>query len=370
LEPRPIINGLSSPDRIKGCLLAGAVGDALGAPVEFMSRAEISSRFGLNGICDYVSAYGRLGAITDDTQMTLFTADGLIRSLIAGKGGRLVAPVENLCHAYLRWLRTQGVRSNTQPLTESLGWLDSINELNASRAPGRTCIAALQAKAHVSKAHANNDSKGCGGVMRVAPVGLFYASRPDQTDDVEVFEMGVGAAALTHGHPTGYLTAGVLSVLLYRLVLGTPLVTALADVKVLLTHYQGHSETLAAIELAETLSTQSTAHDKAIKQIGLGWVAEEALAIGIYVTLVAESLERGIVMSVNHDGDSDSTGSITGNLLGAIHGEQAIPQRWLAHLELREAIMEIADDLAQCWRWHFDNNSALSKRLGWKYPPI
>jgi len=362
-------NILPITDRIRGCLLAGAVGDALGAPVEFMNRAEIISRFGSLGIRDYVCAYGLLGAITDDTQMTLFTADGLLRSLIAGGGGKPVAPVENLCHAYLRWLQTQGVRLNTQPLKQSLGWLDSIKKLHSSRAPGRTCIAALQAKAHVSKAPANNDSKGCGGVMRVAPVGLFYASRPVQADDAEVFQLGADAAALTHGHPTGYLTAGVLAVLVYRLVLGTPLTAALADVKMLLTNYRDHSETLAAIELAETLATQSPAHDKAIKQLGQGWIAEEALAISIYVTLVAESLEHGIVLSVNHDGDSDSTGSIAGNLLGAIHGEQAIPQRWLAPLELREVIMEIADDLAGCWRWPLDHDEELMKIPNRKYPP-
>lgn len=363
-------NILPITDRIRGCLLAGAVGDALGAPVEFMNRAEITSRFGSLGIRDYVPAYGRLGAITDDTQMTLFTADGLVRSLIAGGGSNPVAPVENLCHAYLRWLLSQGVRSNTQPLTQSLGWLDSINELHSSRAPGRTCIAALQAKTQVSKAPADNDSKGCGGVMRVAPVGLFYASRLVHTDDAEVFQLGVDAAALTHGHPTGYLAAGVLSVLVYRLVLGTPLTAALADVKVLLTGYRDHNETLTAIELAETLATQSPAHDKAIKQLGQGWIAEEALAIGIYVTLVAESLEHGIVLSVNHDGDSDSTGSIAGNLLGAINGEQAIPQRWLAHLELREAIIEIADDLDQCWGWTLDHDVELMNKLNKKYPAL
>jgi ADP-ribosyl-[dinitrogen reductase] hydrolase len=363
-------NILPITDRMRGCLLAGAVGDALGAPVEFLNRAEIISRFGPLGIRDYVSAYGLLGAITDDTQMTLFTADGLLRSLIAGGGSKPASPVENLCHAYLRWLLTQGERSKAQSLNEGLGWLDSINELHSSRAPGRTCIAALQAKTHVSKASAKNDSKGCGGVMRVAPVGLFYASRPVQTDDAEVFQLGVDAAALTHGHPAGCLTAGVLAVLVYRLVLGTPLTAALADVKVLLTHYRDHSETLAAIELAETLASRPQAHDKDIKQLGQGWVAEEALAIGIYVTLVAESLEHGIVLSVNHDGDSDSTGSVAGNLLGAVYGEQAIPQRWLVPLELRETIMEIADDLAQCWRWPLDNDTTLSKELGLKYPPI
>src|SRR5690606_6418819 len=68
--------------RFLGCLLGGAVGDALGAPVEFMKRAEILRRFGPKGITQYAPAYGGLGRITDDTQMTLFTAEGLIRGWV------------------------------------------------------------------------------------------------------------------------------------------------------------------------------------------------------------------------------------------------------------------------------------------------
>ena len=66
-------------DLYRGCLLGGAVGDALGAPVEFMSRAQIVRAFGPHGIEDYAPAFGKLGTITDDTQMTLFTAEGLMR---------------------------------------------------------------------------------------------------------------------------------------------------------------------------------------------------------------------------------------------------------------------------------------------------
>jgi len=65
---------------IRGCLLGGAVGDALGAPIEFDDLAKIRSRFGPAGLRDYAPAYGRVDAFTDDTQMTLFTAEGLIRA--------------------------------------------------------------------------------------------------------------------------------------------------------------------------------------------------------------------------------------------------------------------------------------------------
>src|SRR5215469_1142760 len=92
----------------RGCLLGGAVGDALGAPVEFMSYANIVREFGPEGIRDFAPAYGRLGAITDDTQMTLFTAEGLLRAYVRGCLKGICHPPSVVHHAYLRWLITQG----------------------------------------------------------------------------------------------------------------------------------------------------------------------------------------------------------------------------------------------------------------------
>jgi ADP-ribosylglycohydrolase len=99
-------------DRFRGCLLGGAVRDALGAPVEFLSLAQIRERFGPGGIRDYAPAYGRVGAITGDTQMTLFTAEGLLRAIVRmkdrGIGGAHVALVKD---AYMRWLEPLALRA-------------------------------------------------------------------------------------------------------------------------------------------------------------------------------------------------------------------------------------------------------------------
>ncbi len=75
-------------------------------------------------------------------------------------------------------------------------------------------------------------------------------------------------------------------------------------------------------------------------------MAEEALAIGLFCALAAPDLESALRLAVNHGGDSDSTGAIAGNLLGASLGEDAIPERWLAVLELREEIERLAGELA------------------------
>ena len=102
--------GLTARERARGCLLAGACGDALGGPVEFMRDGEIRARFGPGGIRDMAPAYGKLGAITDDTQMTLFTAEGLIRAHLRWLRRGVSEPAAVVRGAYLRWLQTQGER--------------------------------------------------------------------------------------------------------------------------------------------------------------------------------------------------------------------------------------------------------------------
>ncbi|WP_233217358.1 ADP-ribosylglycohydrolase family protein [Trinickia dabaoshanensis] len=356
-------------ERFEGCLLGGAVGDALGAPVEFMPRDEIVRRFGPGGITEYASAYGRIGAITDDTQMTLFTAEGLLRAWVRGclKGVSTYSGVTS--HAYLRWLLTQGLKPTNRVMieTDEMGWLFRQPELHHRRAPGNTCLSALQETQSLGKP-ATNSSKGCGGVMRVAPVGLFGAQN---MSEMEVFDLGVELAALTHGHPTGSLTGGCLAAMVHALVQGRNLQVALDIAKRILVGKAQHEETLHAIEAAERLATSALPREVAIAELGQGWVAEEALAISVYCALVAKDFRDGIILAVNHDGDSDSTGSITGNLLGTMLGVTAIPSHWLDALELRSVIAELAGDLCRYREWDMSDNSPnhhLVRQVWEKYP--
>jgi len=168
-------------DRYTACLLDGAVGDALGAAVEFMSRAEILSRFGPEGITDYAPAYGGTGKITDDTQMTLFTAEGLLRGQMRGVSKGTAGFDHTVANAYLRWLATQGHECRTVTV-EKDGWLFQQPELHSQRAPGMTCLSALRDYPGFPEI-GGNDSKGCGGVMRVAPVGLLCVSQAARESD-------------------------------------------------------------------------------------------------------------------------------------------------------------------------------------------
>jgi ADP-ribosylglycohydrolase len=333
--------GLTARERARGCLLAGACGDALGGPVEFMRDGEIRARFGPGGIRDMAPAYGKLGAITDDTQMTLFTAEGLIRAHLRWLRRGVSEPAAVVRGAYLRWLLTQGERPRQATFPED-GWLLGLRALHDRRAPGNTCLSALNTPPGAGLV-ARNDSKGCGGVMRAAPAGL--AASPERA-----FELGDLCAAITHGHPTGRLAAGFLAAAISGLSTGQALAAALDEAAALLRERPSHEETLRAVEAAreEAAAGRRESVPTRLAPLGGGWVAEEALAIGVWAVLAADDLEGAVVLAVNHGGDSDSTGSIAGNLAGTLLGEAAIPERWLDRLELRAEIAQVADDLVEC----------------------
>jgi ADP-ribosylglycohydrolase len=192
--------------------------------------------------------------------------------------------------------------------------------------------------------------------MRAAPVGMFAANWMQQRDNDDeilriVFERAVGSAALTHGHPTGQLTAGVFAQIVALVLTGSRLQDAIETSKNELRLHDQHVETLIAIEKAQHLATEGHGRADLISELGEGWVAEEALAIGLYCALVSDDFESGVVLAVNHNGDSDSTGAIAGNLLGAVLGMNAIPRRWLRQLEIFEVIQALADDLSTVREW-------------------
>jgi ADP-ribosylglycohydrolase len=337
-------------------MLGGAVGDALGAPLEFWGLREIREKFGAQGIRDFVPAYGKLGAITDDTQMALFTAEGLLRAESQKRRSGTADYVTEVHQAYLRWLLTQRDTSHhkTFPAAtkiENLGWLYRIRELRCSRAPGNTCIAALRGDRAGTPDRPVNFSKGCGGLMRIAPVGLFF------DDAQKAFDMGCGIAAITHGHPSGYLSAGAFAAMIRLAMDGNSLAAAVESAISLLKTRRLHQECLKALEHAASSAFGSEPTAESVELLGAGWVAEEALAIAIYCALSADgNFEKGVALAVNHSGDSDSTGAIAGNLLGTALGAGSIPPRWLDTVELRSVIESVADDLHVKYRegeeWH------------------
>lgn len=358
--------------RYRGCLLAGAVGDALGAPIEMMSLSEIRKQFGEGGLTTLAPAYGGIGMITDDTQMSLFTAEGLLRAQARQNDRGLCNPQWIIKRAYFRWLMTQGVEApeDEMPVKPESSWLFNVPELHARRLPGTTCLTSLQrpqGKFKEDSLVAKNNSKGCGGVMRVAPVGLFLAgpgSIPHGNHANYVrqdFSFAGKISLLTHGHPLSTLSSGAMASLVHLLVWEKSLPEAISIVKELLGESDDGMVIWRLLVQASDLAASKLSSAEAIKKLGEGWVAEEALAIAVYACLRGSTLEEALLIAVNHDGDSDSTGSIAGNLMGAWHGVEAIPRRWREKLELVEVIGQVADDLLDYHGWEQEDWA--------RYPP-
>ncbi|MHB8512658.1 MAG: ADP-ribosylglycohydrolase family protein [Actinomycetota bacterium] len=348
----------SNPDRAsrrRGCLLGGAIGDALGAPIEFSPLNEIR-RIGPNGVTDFLPMYGRVGSITDDTQMSVFTCEGLIRAQVRWLLRGICHPPGIVWNAYQRWLITQG-EETTGRTNYRDGWLISQPLLHVRRAPGTTCLAALRGGVPGSTAHRINDSKGCGGLMRVASVGLF-AKDP--------FTLGCELAALTHGHPNGFLSAGAFAHMISFLYEGSSIKEAVDDSMQRLTNEPESGEVSQAIRAAIDAAESSPAIPETVERLGAGWVAEEALTIAVFCALKAQTFEQGVLVAVNHSGDSDSTGSVAGNLLGTFFGEDALPRRFTDRLELADVLRGLADDLGRVLE--FVSDPITGERTGHEVP--
>lgn len=335
-------------NKFKGCLIGGAVGDALGYAVEFLPASAIFRKYGENGIADYALHHG-VAEISDDTQMTLFTATGLLlgttRGMTRGIMGDYAGYIE---YSYRDWYRTQ---TEKIPLPEEYhySWLVNRPEMFSRRAPGNTCLSALAQGETGTLEKPLNHSKGCGGIMRIAPIGLYFCDKRHKPEEIDI--IGAKAAALTHGHELGYIPAAMLVHIILRISeYGDTILEAVKDAMCMMPAIfpkaKHMGELLALIQKAITLSTENIDDLDAIRQLGEGWVAEETLAIAVYCALkYSDDFEKGIIAAVNHDGDSDSTGAVAGNILGAARGFDAIPRRFIDKLELKDIILEIAEDL-------------------------
>lgn len=337
-------------DKIRGGLFGGAVGDALGYPVEFLLEDEIKRQYGEDGIQEYSFFYkDGVAVISDDTQMSLFTANGILFGDTVGcLRGIQASPSSYVLTAYKDWFYTQiGKKYNE----EAVSWLLDVPELYHMRAPGTTCISALNSICQGYAKEPINRSKGCGGIMRVAPLGLHYHSISRKELDME----GAKIAALTHGHPLGYIPAAVLTHIINVGVYGGCTIgntledavrEALQVASELFEEERYLNKLNKLIDKAISFSKNNVKDSENIRKLGEGWVAEETLAIAVYCSLrYCSDFSKGIIAAVNHSGDSDSTGAVTGNILGAWLGYEAIEDKWKHNLELKEIILEMADDL-------------------------
>jgi ADP-ribosyl-[dinitrogen reductase] hydrolase len=314
-----------------GCLLGGAIGDALGYRVEFDTLEAIRVRHGPQGI----RLAGQSGplVISDDTQMTLFTLEAMSRA----EGTDTL--VDEIREAYLDWLGTQHRRTRSRI---ARGRLARHPALQHARAPGTTCLSALRAGGQGTVERPANDSKGCGGVMRTAPLGFLAGERSSR----QVYELGAAAAAITHGHADGWAPAGVMAQVVHAVLENSDWDAAIDRGLETLRDYPDARGTARLLQAARRQVLDGGVVTD-LSLLGRGWVGDEALAMGLAAAATAADYDTAIEVAANHDGDSDSTAAIAGQLFGARHGIGTIPAQAVYRLDALDALLDAWGEWAE-----------------------
>ncbi|MFD5420718.1 ADP-ribosylglycohydrolase family protein [Streptomyces sp. NPDC127069] len=326
--------------RVRGTLLGSAIGDALGAPVAGLSPDGIRAAHGPAGPTGPAPAHGRRGTVTASTQLTLFTVDGLIRAHVRRDTGGWHPPTD-VHRAYLRWAATQHDWGPDERRKDN-GWLAQEEWLYARRGPERACLTGFADDTRGTPDQPKNPTaRDAAATARSAPFGLLVGWEPSL-----VLQLAVECATQSHGHPTAYLSAGAFAVLVHGLMRGETLDAVLQRALALLAARPGHQPVTDALRRAVAAATGGTAESLSPGSPGEGGDAADTLAVAVHCALVAEDVPHGLRLAVNQGGDSSATGALCGALLGALHGETALPAAWLAELEGRPTILELADDFA------------------------
>ena len=257
-------------NKIRGSLIGGAIGDALGYQIEFKRNIKDKE------VTEYKN---NKGIISDDTQMTLFTANALLwRETRGSLRGIAMVPTRAIYESYLDWLDTQNNTNNHN----SISWIKEIPELNIERSPGNTCLSSLSSGKMGTIEEPINNSKGCGGIMRVAPIGLY--AKDSKTAGI----IGAESSAITHGHPLGILPCYILASMLNMIVYNNETIEVALD-KSIHQYYDEFNKfnksdvdyLLELINKAKKLAKENIPDIEAIASLGEGWVAEETFAIAI-----------------------------------------------------------------------------------------
>jgi ADP-ribosylglycohydrolase len=305
----------------RGCLLGGAAADARGYGIKSDSR-------------DLVS---------DNTQMTCFTVDGLVWADERAIRRGVYAYIPCLFYSYQKWYYTQTgnlADKNYEFILqgEILDWED----LFARRGTGETSIEALAGsignKYGTIKNRINN-SKGCSSITRAAPIGLYFWKNPEMA-----FRIGAESGALTHGHIDAILASGYYAAFIAYGIQGREPEECAEAALEILTKNEHHKACSSKIELAIKAAHSQESAAKAMEKIGVGDTADEAAALAVFLTLrYKDDYDGAIIAATAFSGNTDSIPPITGNAIGAFYGQGVIPQKWINKLELVDLIKHGAD---------------------------
>lgn len=341
-------------DRYLGCLIGGAIGDNMGFAGEGLDESEVKEYFGEHGIDKpfYNTEYGKC-LISDDTQMALFTMDGLewayIRMTSRGIG---TFATSGVWQSYARWYYTQTGnildeyimhKHEHEPVALSSIGVKIVleyEEFYSNRNVSEESLMAIGSGQMGTVEEPLNDFSDWSCVARVAPVGVFLHENPS-----EAFAVAMELAAITHGHPSAYLAAGVYACILANVMNQMELPIAVRESLRELKRYSYVDEVYDGLEYAMHLAECDYTWEYCLEQLGEGHDAQDVLAMGVYCALKAESYEEAVWMAANSMGMKSSIGFVAGSLAGTYAGIEAVPKDWQSNLELHQMMITWTDKL-------------------------
>lgn len=341
-------------DKFEGGIIGSAVGDAFGYPLMKLTFEEICETFEKKGAMELaVSRKTGTALLTEATQMSLFTADGILWAQNEHVSDENAAVANYVFYSYQLWLymQTKTIASreyewlfdksknpNMSSLLKSkgLGRVRRLNEVN---------INALLDADNNNYGTLNkrvNENTDAGAVKRIVPVGLFYGQTPDMA-----FRMGCDIGAITHSHPDGYLPCGVYAAIVAQLIGDKPIDEAVNDAMIILASYPENDNTYQMLQNAVDLAgDEDIDPQEGLPELGDGFSAISCLAIAVYSALIHQSnYKYAIELATNHDGDSAACGAITGGILGAWYGLKKLPKNWTRRVQYRSLLETVADVL-------------------------
>ncbi|MEC9482441.1 MAG: ADP-ribosylglycohydrolase family protein, partial [Halomonas sp.] len=297
-------------ERTQACLFGGAIGDALGAPVESLNWAQIAARFGPGGVKDLLPNDSGLGQVTDATQTMLFTAEGMLRAYVRIQEREVYDPVAVIHHALIRWVVTQGEQPTLADVDRQVG-LIADTRLHQRRTPDETCLTALTQAAALTWQPANGTNAVC-TLTRAAPIGLFPWGDFLLRHRERAFSVACEVARLTHGHPCAYLSAGVFAYLVNGMLESEqsleallPQALAFLESGTCIDFYIVDDEERASLSrcqaqirfLLEAVLDMylqgSVPTPQCIATLGTDRTAQEALAVAVWCALAAKDYRQG-----------------------------------------------------------------------------
>ena len=328
----------------RGVLLGLAVGDAMGHTVDRRSLEEIRNDYGPNGLLGYDLVNG-YADITSYTQLAAFTANGLLLGLTRGQTkGRISNNIRYITLAIREWSRSQ-----TFSLPEkNYCWLSRIPEMKRKFCMDNRMLDALSRENLGSVDDPQYKSDHPGAMTTVIPLALLQQDL--ELSQEELDRLGAETVALTHGDPEAYLSGAALTHMLCLLLQdpSTPigeLVQQTIDSVGLQFGQGGRLWELLQLALTLAISPNVTPME-AMETLGCR-TAAEALAGAVYaVSTCGRDFDAAMITAVNHSGRSSAVGAIAGCMLGAILGDEALPEFYLESLEAAKPLMELADDMA------------------------